>query len=270
MHGKRIFFFLLLFLTIVVTVLSLFPTIIIGNLVDHVLDTSTEMTWVENGLGILPGMSKVDMLIRYTMAGILITVFFTVVRHFVHLGLIHISNVTSGRIREKLYGKLQEFSADFYAHTPSGELIANLTSDVVHIKNMIHSDAYSWIRCVTLFVFSLVMLFYYNTTLTLILTAFLPVIALLSYLVFRYTRFLHKRMREKVSEMNTYVNENLGAYRVVKAVAREEYEAAVRELNPEQQHRIEEYIALCEELEYQKTYTAYYCGKRSGQNLSVL
>ncbi len=224
MHGKRIFFFLLLFLTIVVTVLSLFPTIIIGNLVDHVLDTSTEITWVEKGLGILPGMSKVDMLIRYTMAGILITIFFTVVRHFVHLGLIHISNVTSGRIREKLYGKLQEFSADFYSHTPSGELIANLTSDVMHVRNMLQSDAYSWIRCVTLFVFSLVMLFYYNTTLTLILTAFLPVIALLSYLVFRYTRFLHKRMREKVSEMNTYVNENLGAYRVVKAFAREEYE----------------------------------------------
>lgn len=224
MRGKKAFFFLLLFLTVVVTVLSLFPTIIIGNLVDHVLDTSKEITWVERLLGITAETSRVDMLIRYTISSVLITVFFTVVRHFVHLGLLHIGNETSGRIRDKLYGKLQEFSADFYAHTPSGELIANLTSDVVHIKNMIYTDAYSWMRSISLFVFSLVMLFYYNTTLTLILTAFLPVVALLSYCVFRYTRSLHKRMRNKVSEMNTYVNENLGAYRVVKAFAREDYE----------------------------------------------
>ncbi len=224
MHGKKTFFFILLFLTVVVTILSLFPTIIIGNLVDHVLDTSTEITWVEHALGILPGMGKAEMLIRYTLASILITVFFTVVRHFVHLGLLHISNVTSGRIRVKLYEKLQELSADFYAHTPSGELIANLTSDVVHIKNLISSDCYNWMRNISLFVFSLVMLFYYNTTLTLILTAFLPIIAILSFVVFRYTRSLHKRTRNKVSEMNTYVNENLGAYRVVKAFAREDYE----------------------------------------------
>lgn len=224
MHGKKGLFFLLLFLTVVVTILSLVPTLIIGNLVDHVLEGSTEITWIEKVIGITADTTKTEMLIRYTLCSIILTLFFTVERHFVHLGLLHVANVTSGRIRDKLYGKLQELSADFYAHTPSGELIANLTSDVIHIKTMINSDAYSWIRCITMFVFSLVMLFYYNTTLTLILTAFLPLVAIFSVLIFRVTITLHQVIRDKVSEMNTYVNENLGAYRVVKAFAREDHE----------------------------------------------
>lgn len=89
---------------------------------------------------------------------------------------------------------------------------------------MICNQSYNWIKSISLFLFTLYMLFYYNTTLTLILTAFLPVFAVLSFLIFRYTRTLHQRLRNKFSDMNTYVNENLGAYRVVKAFAREDYE----------------------------------------------
>ena len=43
-----------------------------------------------------------------------------------------------------------------------------------------------------------------------------------------------------------------------------EYQAVVDKLPPENTQIIENYIALCEEIEYQKTLTAYYCGKRNG------
>lgn len=46
--------------------------------------------------------------------------------------------------------------------------------------------------------------------------------------------------------------------------AQEHYVAVVKKLPPEDQQIIEHYIALCEEIEYQKTLTAYYCGKRNG------
>ena len=42
------------------------------------------------------------------------------------------------------------------------------------------------------------------------------------------------------------------------------YLALIRKLPPEEQEIMEDYIALCEETEYQKTYTAYYCGKQNG------
>ena len=42
------------------------------------------------------------------------------------------------------------------------------------------------------------------------------------------------------------------------------YLAAIGKLPPEEQESIEDYIALCEEVEYQKACAAYYCGKRNG------
>ena len=89
---------------------------------------------------------------------------------------------------------------------------------------MIYNQFYSWIRHISMLLLTLGILFYYNTTLTLILCAFLPVFTILSFIIFRYTRTLHQRLRDKFSDMNTFVNENLGAYRVVKAFAREDYE----------------------------------------------
>lgn len=46
--------------------------------------------------------------------------------------------------------------------------------------------------------------------------------------------------------------------------AQQGYHAAIRKLSMEDQQIIEDYIALCEEAECQKTHTAYYCGKRNG------
>lgn len=43
-----------------------------------------------------------------------------------------------------------------------------------------------------------------------------------------------------------------------------ESQAVMETLPPEEQLKIENYVALCEEVEYQKTITAYYCGKRNG------
>lgn len=224
MKGKRALFFFLLGAVALVNLITLLPNIIIGNLVDHVLYENVQLTWIERLLHITAQTDILQKLLRYILAIVVVTLLYTGLRYVSHFFIYKISMQTSGRIRMKLYEKLQTLSAGFYAGTPSGELIANLTSDINHIEDMIGSHSYNWIRSISLFVFTLIMLFYYNTTLTLMLTAFLPIIAVLSFVIFRFTRSLHRRLRDKFSDMNTYVNENLGAYRVVKAFAREDHE----------------------------------------------
>lgn len=41
----------------------------------------------------------------------------------------------------------------------------------------------------------------------------------------------------------------------------EQYQQVLKKLNPEDQEIVDRYIGLCEELDYQKTYTAYKCGR---------
>lgn len=43
--------------------------------------------------------------------------------------------------------------------------------------------------------------------------------------------------------------------------AEEEYLKVMKKLTSEERACVDDYIALCEEVEYQKTYTAYRCGK---------
>ena len=45
------------------------------------------------------------------------------------------------------------------------------------------------------------------------------------------------------------------------SVAEKEYNQIMKKLTPEQRELIDTYIALCEELEYQRTHTAYRYGK---------
>ena len=47
-------------------------------------------------------------------------------------------------------------------------------------------------------------------------------------------------------------------------IAGKDYQRILSKLSLEEKLIIENYIALCEEIEYQKTFTAYYCGKRNG------
>ncbi len=226
MKGQKIRYFTCLLMAILISGIVLFPSVIIGSLVDNALlyDDQFSATWVERILHITSTTGRTDMLIRYVLAVVCISLFSTGLRYIVHRSMQKISMRTANAIRISLYEKLQTLSAGFYAGTPSGELIANLTSDVQLIGAFLRDHAYNWFRSTSLFIFTLLMLFYYNMTLTLILLIFLPVFALLSVMVFRTTRFLHRRLRDKFSDMNTYVNENLGAYRVVKAFAREDYE----------------------------------------------
>ncbi len=229
MKGQKVRYFICLLTVVLISGIVLFPSVIIGSLVDNALLYGTEgwkfsATWVERVLHITSSTGRTDMLIRYVIAVVCISLFSTGLRYFVHRSMQKISMTTANKIRLSLYGKLQTLSAGFYSGTPSGELIANLTSDVQLIGAFIRDHAYNWIRSTFLFIFTLLMLFYYNTPLTLILLIFLPVFAILSVTVYRTTRFLHRRLRDKFSDMNTYVNENLGAYRVVKAFAREDYE----------------------------------------------
>lgn len=226
MRGYRALFCVLLILVACIGLIVLVPNIIIGNLVDHVLYQDTTLTMVERILGITESSGKTEMLVRYVMGVVFISLFSTVLRYFVHILLHRIGSTCGMRIRRTLYKKLQTLDAGFFARTPGGELIANLNSDVHIIEDMIQNQSYNWIRYISLFIFTLMMLFYYNIHLTLILTAFLPIFAVMCVVIYRGTCTLHQRLREKFSDMNSYVNENLGAYRVVKAFAREDYENA--------------------------------------------
>lgn len=207
LKGMRIRYFSSLAIVIINSYLTLLPTLIIGMIVDDVLyGGHKELLW------------------RYVILLIGVSLLFSGIRFITRYNCAKSAQCAAVNLRYKLYEKLQTLDADFFMHSASGELISNLSSDVTTVNGFLSDHCYLFVRDISSFIMTFVMLITRNFILTLILLAFLPILVLLSIMLIHTTRMLHRRLREKFSEMNDYVNENLGAYRVVKAFAREDYE----------------------------------------------
>lgn len=203
-----------LIMTLVYSIMILLPTIIIGEIVDNVISNQKKLPYDE----------RISLLWKYVAVFVVVTVAFTclfmLIRQIQHRAAQHVAV----GIRSKLYAKLQTLDFSFYTHNPSGEIISQLTTDVNVIYDFISTHLYVFIRdCATL-VFSFTILIKNSVIVAGLLFAFVPVLAVFTVILHKATRFLHRRLRDKFSDMNSYVNENLGAYRVVKAFAREDYE----------------------------------------------
>lgn len=200
--------------TLFYSFMTLLPTVIISKIVDDVLSNQNNLVSSE----------RIALLWKYlavfTAVTLLQTSFYMLIRQICHRSAQHVAV----GIRSKLYEKLQTLDFSFYTHNPSGEIISQLTTDVNVIYDFISTHLYVFIRdCATL-VFTFIILLMTSGIVTALLFAFIPFIVIFTVILHKNTRFLHRRLRDKFSDMNSYVNENLGAYRVVKAFAREKYE----------------------------------------------
>lgn len=131
----------------------------------------------------------------------------------------------SRNLRFRLFKKIQDFSfsqADFFG---TGSLITRLTSDVTNLQNVYQNAIRSMVRAPLMMVFGTVMACFINIRLALIFFISIPLLAFFLALIAvkAYPRF--KEMFAKYDLLNTVVQENLIAIRVVKAFVRGDFES---------------------------------------------
>ena len=207
LKGYRTKFITAMIATVLNGLLALLPTVIIGKIVDNVLYDQLGLSYADS----------VALMWKYIIILIVVTVSTTTIRFINREVCYYTAQHVAVGIRSKLYAKLQTLDYAFYTHNASGELISQLSTDVNVIHDFFGSILYVFIRDCSTLVFTFVVLTAQSPLVSLMLLIFLPAIVI-------FALILHRRLRDKFSEINSYVNENLGAYRVVKAFAREDYE----------------------------------------------
>lgn len=127
-------------------------------------------------------------------------------------------------LRHDLYNKVQEFSFSSIDRFSSSGIVTRLTTDVTNIQNAYQMLIRVAVRCPVMLVFSLIMSFSINTTLSLVFLCAIPVLGLgLAYLIF-HAYPLFQRVFTTYDRLNKVVQENLHGIRVVKSFVREDYE----------------------------------------------
>ncbi len=122
----------------------------------------------------------------------------------------------------KAFAHLQRLGLDYYEREHSGAVITRMTSDVAAITSFIQRSFGTLVTAVAAFTGVLVVLVLIQPQLTLALVVLLPpfVVAVIAYR--RWSRRAYDEARDRLSEVNTDLQENIAGLRVTQAYGRQQ------------------------------------------------
>ncbi len=127
-------------------------------------------------------------------------------------------------LRRAIFEKIGQFSFANTDKFSTSSLVVRATTDVTTIQNTFQQVIRIFVRAPMMMVFAAIMAFNINASLSWIFVIAIPLLLVFMVLLITKGHPLFTAMLKKVDAMNTSVQEDLIAMRVVKAFVREEYE----------------------------------------------
>ena len=126
---------------------------------------------------------------------------------------------TVARIRDTLFDHIQHLPYAWHNTHQTGDIIQRCTQDVDLVRNFVSDQLMECIRTVLLIAVSLALMFSMNVELSLLVTAFLPVVIGISLGFYVVTGRRFRVADETEGELTALVQENLTGVRVVRALS---------------------------------------------------
>lgn len=132
--------------------------------------------------------------------------------------------VTDFRIR--LFEHLQSLSLDFFAKRRTGEILSRMSNDVGVIQSVATTVPVDLAKQAVTLIGGMVILFYMNWRLCLLVLGVLPFVVLTAKLFGRRLRRLSAQVQDEVADVSTILEEVISGIRIVKSFVQERYETA--------------------------------------------
>jgi ATP-binding cassette subfamily B protein len=128
--------------------------------------------------------------------------------------------------RRDLFAKISRLSFSYHDKNQTGQLMIRATDDVEKVRLFIGQGLLLTLQAFVLLIGTLVILWFTNQALTLAVLPILPV-ALVLFMIFgSVSQPLFRQVQQRISRLNTILQENMAGLKVVKAFAREPQEEA--------------------------------------------
>jgi ATP-binding cassette subfamily B multidrug efflux pump len=128
-------------------------------------------------------------------------------------------------LRNQLYAKIQSLSFSYHDQAQTGQLLTRATSDVDIVQMFVGMGFVQFLNAVLMMVGSIALLIATDWQLALIMLVLVPLTFGLFGFFASKARPLFTGIQQRLADLNTVLEENLVGIRVVKAFAREPYEA---------------------------------------------
>jgi ATP-binding cassette subfamily B multidrug efflux pump len=166
-----------------------------------------------------------DNLLQVLLILVSITLFRTFISYYFKLIMEDVSQRAIFKIRSDLFKKVQSMDFEFFDKTKSGDIMARMTGDIEAIRHFIAHVIYTLFQNTLFFICAVIYMFTINTALTLLLLTIAPPLGIIAYLLKSKIKIVFTEIRKQYSVLNSTVQENINANRIVKAFAKELYES---------------------------------------------
>ena len=152
--------------------------------------------------------------------GLVLLVFFatffqTVVLEWIGQSIMH-------RIRQDLFVHILNLDLQFFNSHPTGRLVTRLTNDIQNMHEMFTSVMVTLFNELLRLLGILVLLYFMNVQLALLMTLFVPISALITVLFARLARECFRRIRSQLVRLNSFLQEAISGVSILQLFSREE------------------------------------------------
>lgn len=134
------------------------------------------------------------------------------------------ANGFGAELRKAEFKKIQEYSFANLDHFDTSSLITRLSSDVNVIQNAISGGLRPMVRGPVMLILGLGVAFYINAELAVVFLICAPILGLILFAIVSKIAPMYGKLQKALDQVNSTIQENLNAIRVVKAFVRGEYE----------------------------------------------
>ncbi|OLS27381.1 MAG: putative ABC transporter ATP-binding protein [Candidatus Heimdallarchaeota archaeon LC_2] len=135
--------------------------------------------------------------------------------------IVKIGQTTIFNVRNDMYTKLLNQSQTYYDHNQSGRINSKLTNDVDTLSNFLSSSLVGLVASIFQLSGILIIMFYFDITLSLISFAVVPLLFLLAYVIRVPIRNISMKRRKTISDVTSNLAENISGAQVSKSFTRE-------------------------------------------------
>ncbi len=124
-------------------------------------------------------------------------------------------------LRNEIYHKVSSLSFSYHDRTEAGQLLARMMHDVDRVRFLNGRASMRLIEGAVMLVSTAIVVLLMNPRLALLSLLAIPVLVVQAYLYSKHMRPVWRAIRDKISDMTSWVEQNLRGARVVKGFAQE-------------------------------------------------
>ena len=201
--------FLVLFLTLLDTIIVIASPRVISNIIDNGIATKSREQIMQNGI----------YLLIFSLFSIVFSVITTYVAAQIGYGI-------TALIQKDIFKKLLNFSFKNLDKFSTPTILTRITNDSDSIGNAIVFTVRMGLQAPIMFIFAIFMSYQISSDLSKIFLVIIPLLIIVIMVLFKITSPIFKESQERVDGINGVIGENIRGIRTVKTYTREEHEVA--------------------------------------------